>query len=190
MEATTTRASTVIRSIPTSDTRTQASITMPLSSTRSRTSIRLVPPVVLSTGIASVSLGVSVTTLSARPGGAYRGQRRDLSLEHAHLLAQFVVFGRESITARGKVAVVFPPVQADLLRLVDRAYDQPNPDREELDLGQRNFYVTGDDQSFIEYAIEDVDKTAAAPVWRRKIDSDRRCHLASGGKYRPWERSL
>ena len=44
MDATTTRASTVIRSMPTSETRTQASMTMPLSSTRSRTSMRLVPP--------------------------------------------------------------------------------------------------------------------------------------------------
>src|SRR5438445_665833 len=41
IDATVTRASIVIRSIPTSDTRTQASITMPLSSTRSSTSMRL-----------------------------------------------------------------------------------------------------------------------------------------------------
>src|SRR5436190_667799 len=39
MEATTIRASTVIRSMPTSETRTQASTTMPLSRIRSRTSI-------------------------------------------------------------------------------------------------------------------------------------------------------
>src|SRR5436305_5389335 len=51
MEATTTRASTVIRSMPTSEMRTQASMTMPLSSTRSSTSIKLVPPGVLSTGM-------------------------------------------------------------------------------------------------------------------------------------------
>src|SRR5262249_25677310 len=51
IDATTTRASTVIRSMPTSETRTQASMTMPLSSTRSRTSMRLVPPLVRSTGI-------------------------------------------------------------------------------------------------------------------------------------------
>src|SRR5919204_3936361 len=50
IEATTTRASTVIRSMPTSDTRTHASITIPLSRTRSRTSMRLVPPGARSTG--------------------------------------------------------------------------------------------------------------------------------------------
>src|SRR6266849_5839511 len=43
MDATTMRASLVSRSMPTRDTRTQASITMPLSSTRSRTSMRLLP---------------------------------------------------------------------------------------------------------------------------------------------------
>src|SRR5579871_391050 len=51
IDATTTRASTVIRSIPTRETRTHASMTIPLSRTRSSTSIRLVPPAVLSTGI-------------------------------------------------------------------------------------------------------------------------------------------
>src|ERR1700760_2209024 len=51
MDATTTRASTVIKSIPTSEMRTQASITIPLSSTRSRTSIKLDPPDTLSTAI-------------------------------------------------------------------------------------------------------------------------------------------
>src|SRR5437588_10225181 len=51
MDATTTRASTVIRSIPTKEIRTQASITMPLSNTRSNTSIRLEPPDTRSTAI-------------------------------------------------------------------------------------------------------------------------------------------
>ena len=51
IDATTTRASTVIRSIPTRETRTQASMTMPLSSTRSRTSMRLDPPDTRSTAM-------------------------------------------------------------------------------------------------------------------------------------------
>src|SRR5213078_5262703 len=51
MDATTTRASTVMRSIPTRDTRTHASMTMPLSRTRSSTSIRLLPLVARSTAI-------------------------------------------------------------------------------------------------------------------------------------------
>src|SRR5205807_10535542 len=54
MDATTMRASTVIRSIPTREIRTQASITMPLSNTRSNTSIRLEPPDTRSTAIAGL----------------------------------------------------------------------------------------------------------------------------------------
>src|SRR5881398_2488859 len=42
IDATSTRASTVIRSMPTSDTRTHASMTIPLSRTRSSTSMTLV----------------------------------------------------------------------------------------------------------------------------------------------------
>lgn len=52
MEATTTRAWMVMRSIPMSETRTQASMTMPLSSTRSRTSMRLLLPGARSMGTA------------------------------------------------------------------------------------------------------------------------------------------
>src|SRR5437016_10923445 len=51
MDATTTRASTVIRSMPTREILTQASITMPLSNTRSSTSMRLEPPDTRSTAI-------------------------------------------------------------------------------------------------------------------------------------------
>src|SRR6185503_2678665 len=60
MEATTTRASIVIRSIPTREILTHASMTMPLSSTRSRTSIKLVPPGALSTAICFGSFSISL----------------------------------------------------------------------------------------------------------------------------------
>src|SRR5438552_3882861 len=51
IEAMTTRASTVIRSMPTSEILTHASMTMRLSRIRSRTSIREVPPGAGSTAI-------------------------------------------------------------------------------------------------------------------------------------------
>src|SRR5947209_4196603 len=54
IDATTTRASTVMRSMPTRDTRTHASMTIPLSRTRSRTSMRLVPPAARSMGIGTL----------------------------------------------------------------------------------------------------------------------------------------
>src|SRR5262249_6594527 len=146
MEATTTRASTVIRSMPTRETRTHASITMPLSSTRSRTSMRLVPPVVLSTGIAHPPCR----------------QRSDLALEQADLLAQLLVLGGKAILPGGQVVVVLPPVQPDFLRFVDRAHDQANPDGEQLDLGQRDLHVARHHQALVEDPVEDVDETAGA----------------------------
>src|SRR6185436_8759724 len=77
IEATTTRASTVMRSIPTSETRTQASMTMPLSSTRSRTSMRLVPPEALSTGIQLLLILLATVLLSTLPGGTGCGPAND-----------------------------------------------------------------------------------------------------------------
>src|SRR6185503_11360256 len=64
------RASIVIRSIPTSEILTHASITIPLSSTRSRTSIKLVPPGALSTAICFGSFIRSVIRAHARFHGA------------------------------------------------------------------------------------------------------------------------
>src|SRR5689334_4706222 len=124
MEATTTRASTVIRSMPTSETRTQASITMPLSSTRSSTSMRLVPPEALSTGICP-------TPCWLRPVAACRAlaprrrrpasQRFHLPLQQAHLMAELLFLQLHLLPPRRQVLIVAPPVEADLLRLVDGA---------------------------------------------------------------------
>src|SRR6185295_11586588 len=97
MEATTTRASTVIRSIPTRETRTHASMTMPLSSTRSRTSMRLVPPDVRSTGMAVRFLFASAPALRRSSGhGSTRGhllfgELGDLALEDLDLFAERLV---------------------------------------------------------------------------------------------------
>src|SRR5262249_16962220 len=149
MEATTTRASTVIRSMPTSETRTQASITMPLSSTRSRTSMRLVPPTVRSTGIVHppVTLGLlACASQGDRPAAASAGGRRrggDPALQYPHLTPQRLVLGDERPAARREVRLLRPPVETDLPRLVDRAHDQPDPDRQQLHLGQRHLDVPG-----------------------------------------------
>src|SRR3954449_10564027 len=124
------RASTVTRSMPTRDTRTHASITIPLSRTRSRTSIRLVPPAARSTGIGHSLCRTSVC-VHALPRGRRRPpprQRRQLPFERAHLLAQIVVLGRQRLLAWRQVVIVLPPVETDLLGLVDRADEQSNPD--------------------------------------------------------------
>ena len=96
MDATTMRASTVSRSMPTSETRTQASMTMPLSRTRSRTSMRLVPPEARSTGmlITPWFLSSGRRAVFAPPLPACLGcgsQRGDLLLQQADLLPQHLV---------------------------------------------------------------------------------------------------
>src|SRR5262249_51564840 len=137
------RASTVIRSIPTRETRTQASITMPLSSTRSSTSIRLVVPDDLSTGIACSWPPWAYSSLPAT--GA--GKLGDLALELTDLLPQLFSFGRLRCPRR-QVTVVPPPIQTDLLRLVERAHDQADADGEQLHLRQRHLDIACHDEPF------------------------------------------
>src|SRR5581483_921581 len=164
MDATTTRASTVIRSMPTSETRTQASMTIPLSSTRSRTSMRLVPPEALSTGIVRLPCWLgSVAACSGLAAGRRRParQRFHLALEQADLVAKLLLLHLHLLPSGGEVLIVPPPVEPDLLRLVDRAHDQPHADGEQLDLGQRDLDVASDDQALVEHPIESVHQTAA-----------------------------
>ena len=103
IDATTTRASTVIRSIPTSDTRTQASMTMPLSRTRSRTSMRLVPPASSFDGHREDSLVgcQSLPVADRRRRGAPR-QRRDPPFEQPELLTKLEVLLQHLLAARAR----------------------------------------------------------------------------------------
>src|SRR6267143_113701 len=156
IDATTTRASTVMRSMPTSETRTHASMTIPLSSTRSRTSMRLDPPDALSTGMSPLR----TAPRRAAPGRDGAGQGGELSLEHPDLLAQGLVLRLVAVATWREVVVVFPPVETNLLRLVDRADDEADADGEELDLGERHLDVAGDDEALVEDAIEDIDEAA------------------------------
>src|SRR5580765_2438555 len=153
------RASTVMRSIPTRDTRTHASMTIPLSRTRSRTSIRLVPPAARSTGIGHSLCRTSISWHGLpRWRRAAARQRRELPFERTHLFAQPVVFRRQRLLARRQMVIVFPPVETDLLRLVDRADEQPDADRQELDFRQRHLDVAGHDEPLVEDPIENVDE--------------------------------
>src|SRR5438067_11709727 len=92
MDATTTRASTVIRSMPTSDTRTHASMTIPLSRTRSRTSMRLDPPAARSTGIVGSWLAAFAGSLSGQRVAAagFGLHLREALLERGQLGAQLL----------------------------------------------------------------------------------------------------
>src|SRR3982074_64392 len=67
--------------------------------------------------------------------------------------------------------IVLPPVETNLLRLVDGTDQQPDPNREKLNLRERNLDIPRNDESLVENAIEDVDQAGRAPVplsqWRR-----------------------
>ena len=98
-------------------------------------------------------------------------QRRQLPLERAHLLAQLFVLRRQRLLARRQMVIELPPVEADLLGLVDRADEQPDPDRQQLDFRQRHLDVAGDDEPLVEDPVEHVDEPCRSSVplsqWRR-----------------------
>jgi hypothetical protein len=56
------------------------------------------------------------------------------------------------------VTVVHPPIQADLACLVERTHDQPNPDGQQLDVGERDLDVAADEQPLVEDPVEDLDE--------------------------------
>src|SRR5205085_7302407 len=72
-------------------------------------------------------------------------------LDLSRLAERACVCGVETVGA--------PPVDADGLGLVDRADDEAELDREQLDVRQRDLDVAGDDESFVEDLVEDVDQT-------------------------------
>src|SRR4051812_18306535 len=54
--------------------------------------------------------------------------------------------------------IASPPVQSDLLGLVDRADEQTNLNRQQLDVGEIDLDVAGNHQTFVEHPIQDVDE--------------------------------
>src|SRR5690349_16176825 len=135
MDATTIRASTVASSIPTSDTRTHASMTIPLSSTRSRTSISELP-------LGERSTAISLLLLSCCRGGGGRLDR------WARVCAQTWIGA--------------PPIESNLLGFVDRADEETNLNREKFDVGKIDLDVTDDDETLVEHAVEDVNEAVSA----------------------------
>src|SRR5262245_66572963 len=117
------RASTLTRSMPTSETRTYASITMPLSSTRSRTSIRLLPAAERSTAMRS------------SPRDSLNGLLQFGAFDYSQPRRQLVQLVIDSLQLRcighaaGKVGICAPPVHSDLFSFVNRADEQTYLDR-------------------------------------------------------------
>ena len=99
-----------------------------------------------------------------------RRERLDLPFQLTDLRAQIVgLRHRPALAAGRQVPIVTPPVQPDLLRLVERADQQAYPDRQELDLRERDLDVAGDHEALVEHPIENVDETCSAMI-RRKLE--------------------
>jgi hypothetical protein len=72
-----------------------------------------------------------------------------------------VVIGGRSERRRGVARVETvgaPPVDADGFRFVDRADHEAELDGEELDVRERDFDVSRDDEALVENLVEDVDE--------------------------------
>ena len=91
-------------------------------------------------------------------------QLLQLTLQAADLLLQLLVFRHQLVAAHREMPIVPPPVEANLLGLVDRAHHQADADGQQLDFGDRNLDVAGDHQPLVEDAIENVDEPARAGV--------------------------
>jgi hypothetical protein len=55
-----------------------------------------------------------------------------------------------------------PPVESDLLGLVDRANEQPDLNGKELDVCEVDLDVADDDEALVEHSIEDVHEAVGA----------------------------
>ena len=87
-------------------------------------------------------------------------RRFELPLEPANPFLELLVLDGQLVVTHRQMAIVPPPVESDLFGLVDGAHHQSNPDGEQLDFGDRNLDIAGDDQALVEDAIEDVDQAA------------------------------
>src|SRR5690349_12491418 len=134
---------------------------MPLSSTRSSTSMRELPLGERSTAISAYSAGKRVLLLLT---GSTRRLGRE-SFEPAFNAFQApldVTRKKRARRDRGQPRVVSPPVQSDLLGLVDRTHQQPHLNREQLDVGEIDLDVASNHQPFVQHAVENLDQTVTA----------------------------
>ena len=120
----------------------------------------------------NLTLVSAVQPFRAQLWRALRGAGRgfQLPLEPANSLFELLVLDGQLVVPHREMAIVPPPVEANLFCFVDRADHQPDADGEQLDLGDRDLDVAGDDQAFVEHPIENVDEAASASVadrWNR-----------------------
>src|SRR5262245_31321515 len=75
--------------------------------------------------------------------------------------------------------VVLPPVEPDLLGLVERADDEAYANREQLDFGQRDLYVACDEQALVQDTVQNVDEPGRARSFEEGLLGGHRGALAS-----------
>src|SRR3989442_11578191 len=63
-----------------------------------------------------------------------------------------------SLALATKRRVVPPPVESDLLGLVDRAHQESDADREQLDVRERHADVARDHEALVQDAVEEIDE--------------------------------
>src|ERR1041384_1903202 len=80
-------------------------------------------------------------------------QLSDLALKFGEAFAQLHVLGFGALGARRQIRVVAPPVQPDLLGFINRADEQPNLQRQQFDVGERDLDVAPDDQPLVKYSV-------------------------------------
>jgi len=63
------------------------------------------------------------------------------------------------VRVRAQSRIGLPPVESDLLGLVDRANEKSNLYSEELDVGEVDLDVSNHHQALVENAVENIDET-------------------------------
>ena len=66
------------------------------------------------------------------------------------------------VRVRAQSRIGLPPVESDLLGLVDGADEKPDLNGEELDVGEVDLDVSHHHQSLVENTVENVDETIGA----------------------------
>ena len=73
-----------------------------------------------------------------------------------------------------QIGIEFPPVHANLLGFINRADQQTNADRQQFDIRERDANVAGDDQPFVENAVQNIDEIGVAGYGREAFHPVRR----------------
>ena len=111
------------------------------------------------------SEAVGAATAAARPALEPARPYEEIAAENVALRAQLEVLLHHLFAPGREVTVVLPPVESYLFRLVDRTDHQTDPDRQQLDFRQRDLDVARHDQTFVQHAVEHVNKPGVASAW-------------------------